>query len=666
MKKILWGSILLLACLFVLSACEGRGQSQAETRTEAESETKAEAATDPQSETEIKTESQTETEAKTESQTETQAETETQQVNVHTHEFSEWITVKEATCTEKGEQERSCSCGEKEINNVDTTAHSYTNGICSVCNNSILDLEKGYTHAIPENQGVQNVIDRAYLLTDVEWTPLKNVPGLQGSGKVIAFEAGVTYKGIPYSGVTYNDCYVGLNVSLESFVTALENPKSVLYTENLQSTNSKAATYFGTVCSKFAQYALDVPGSYNTNNVANIPGMKTLALPGEYTVDQIKLGDVVLNVEKHTTICTDIIYDADGNVAYIEISEATYPVVRRKLWNPEEFYDHFATYRLCRYQYIENTPPAPDMNARDEYALMPRMGDKYNYKQSASKAYVDILEEGYYKAVTMCDGVIVNEKVLNGAKYFTFDCKVPGYIEMYLEKEDGTRSESVYACVVSSTVEVTDSSKIFEGKLSVRFSGSSGTPLYVQVGNAHVIFCSVEGLAETAELSFSYANVATHHVRVAYQNEYGIYLSDWIPFDVTMPSFPNTSTDPLLSQATYWYGFNLTPSSTTPQIQADKVGYWSYTMIPVKENETYYSKGATRMWFLDENGKPISTYNASKDGEIKYQFTTPKGAAYVSIAYSPGGVEPGTESIQVVHNYKDNVCVGCGEPQPEE
>ena len=219
--------------------------------------------------------------------------------SAHICEFGEWKTIKDATCTEKGEQERCCSCGEKEINNVDT-AHIYVNGICTACNKSVLDLEAGYTHAIPENQGVQNVIDRAYLLTDVEWTPLKDVPGLKGNGKLIVFEAGVTYKGIPYSGVTYNDCYVGLNVSLESFVTALENPESVLYTENLQSTNSKAATYFGTVCSKFAQYALDVPGSYNTNNVANIPGMETIALPGLYTVDQIKRGDVVLNVEKHT------------------------------------------------------------------------------------------------------------------------------------------------------------------------------------------------------------------------------------------------------------------------------------------------------------------------------------------------------------------------------
>ena len=232
---------------------------------------------------------------------------------------------------------------------------------------------------------------------------------------------------------------------------------------------------------------------------------------------------------------------------------------------------------------------------------------------------------------------------------------------MYLEKEDGTRSGSVYACVVTSSVGATDASKLLEGKLSVKFDGTSGTPLYVQVGRSQSLFCSVKGSTDTADISFTFSKVATRELRVAYQNEYGIYISSWFPFTST----PNTSADPLLSQADYWYGFNLTPSNHVPGVQSGKTGYWTYTMIPVKENETYYSQGATRMWFLDEEGNPISTYNASKDSAIKYQFTTPEGTAYVSISYSPNVVEKGTESIQVVHNYQDGVCLGCGEKETE-
>ncbi len=40
------------------------------------------------------------------------------------HSFGEWKTVKAATCTEKGSEERVCACGEKETQSIDTIAHT--------------------------------------------------------------------------------------------------------------------------------------------------------------------------------------------------------------------------------------------------------------------------------------------------------------------------------------------------------------------------------------------------------------------------------------------------------------------------------------------------------------------------------------------------------------
>jgi len=42
----------------------------------------------------------------------------------HTHVFGEWKTVKEASCTEKGEQERVCACGERETKTIDKLPHT--------------------------------------------------------------------------------------------------------------------------------------------------------------------------------------------------------------------------------------------------------------------------------------------------------------------------------------------------------------------------------------------------------------------------------------------------------------------------------------------------------------------------------------------------------------
>ena len=43
----------------------------------------------------------------------------------HVHKFSEWKVVREATCTQTGERERTCKCGEKETELIAATGHSF-------------------------------------------------------------------------------------------------------------------------------------------------------------------------------------------------------------------------------------------------------------------------------------------------------------------------------------------------------------------------------------------------------------------------------------------------------------------------------------------------------------------------------------------------------------
>ncbi len=74
MKKII-SIILLLLCVFVLSACDSGNESSQPV------------------------------------------------VEAHTHTFGEWVLVKEATCTEGKEEERSCACGEKESKWTEAAGH---------------------------------------------------------------------------------------------------------------------------------------------------------------------------------------------------------------------------------------------------------------------------------------------------------------------------------------------------------------------------------------------------------------------------------------------------------------------------------------------------------------------------------------------------------------
>ena len=46
----------------------------------------------------------------------------------HTHEYGEWVVVKEATEAEEGLKERTCSCGEKETEKIEKLAHTHEYG----------------------------------------------------------------------------------------------------------------------------------------------------------------------------------------------------------------------------------------------------------------------------------------------------------------------------------------------------------------------------------------------------------------------------------------------------------------------------------------------------------------------------------------------------------
>ncbi|MBR5293894.1 MAG: alpha-N-acetylglucosaminidase C-terminal domain-containing protein, partial [Oscillospiraceae bacterium] len=51
----------------------------------------------------------------------------------HEHAFGQWTTVTEATCTEKGQEERKCDCGEIEKREIEALGHDYVNGKCGRC-----------------------------------------------------------------------------------------------------------------------------------------------------------------------------------------------------------------------------------------------------------------------------------------------------------------------------------------------------------------------------------------------------------------------------------------------------------------------------------------------------------------------------------------------------
>lgn len=95
-------------------------------------------------------------------------------------------------------------------------------------------------------------VDYARILSQVKWTPVAGSMPMRGG----FFEEGSEYTGVPYSSVKAEGRYIGFDIFLKTFLAAVENPHSVLYTESLLGEVANAECYYGAVCSSYTSYAL--------------------------------------------------------------------------------------------------------------------------------------------------------------------------------------------------------------------------------------------------------------------------------------------------------------------------------------------------------------------------------------------------------------------------
>jgi hypothetical protein len=213
----------------------------------------------------------------------------------------------------------------------------------------------------PASRGVENALKRARRLCQLRWTPIRPLPsalkGVAGTDQEYFygyFRPWMPQRGIPYSSCRTVEKYVGWNISAETFCTALQNPHSVVYTRQLkESAGNKANSYYGSVCSMFVSYALELP--------YRIVCKDWLALDSIHPVDSeqlenLRLGDILLDPKRHVALITGIARDEAGTVQRIEVSECTLPLTICTAFTPVEFCNYWLknNYTVHRYDGIDN------------------------------------------------------------------------------------------------------------------------------------------------------------------------------------------------------------------------------------------------------------------------------------------------------------------------
>lgn len=355
-------------------------------------------------------------------------------------------------------------------------------------------LSQGIIHVVPENVGVLNTIKRARQYTDIKWTPVADVKRISslsneaslGTGKHEVFQdvfkASVEYTGIPYSETEadigpygYSNVLVGLSgCGLDTFVTAVENPYSVIYEESVYSPiENGSACYYGSICSGLLSYAYGFDHLIRVNNFTSLPGMIQLGLLIDngirYDIENIKLGDMLYKYNVHVALITDFVLDYNGDVKYIEVSETTKGGVgcwtyakeghgggqtggisRRLAYTIDEFFKFWDGYTLYRYSNIdqvtyEANPYVPIGNelkrlVYHDLPCMPYMGNNFVYKAgyipnsdilcyNINYPYLKVLKDGTeWNSNGTADPYIVADGKA------TVDFTAPGNYEAYLCK----------------------------------------------------------------------------------------------------------------------------------------------------------------------------------------------------------------------------------------
>lgn len=364
------------------------------------------------------------------------------------------------------------------------------------------------TYDQPRSAGAENALKRARHLLGIRWTPRMEL-GIQqhlppGGSYLYALRNGKPAQDaqpvpIPYSSTRMLDGLVGVDISIDTFLSAVQNPASIVYTRNIRDFDDDAFHctikngYFayGTVCSAFADYVLDLPIHRCTHEWGHSPEFYEKLSP---SADSLSLCDTLVTTRPdghtagHVRVVTGIARDEQQRVRMVEISEGrtVYPGSR---WYPAEeinqvFADGPKRERLFGYRYLDSVrPPEPQM-VEDNWDLMLNRGAFSNYHVGERVEFNICCEAD--TLVIEGDDTHLEIPVNNLAPafiqgnayqiYSTADLKAGRYTAYCIR--GGRKTSGVYFHVVQlPSVRLTDSRGASFERIALRPAAPDGTPL---------------------------------------------------------------------------------------------------------------------------------------------------------------------------------------------
>jgi len=220
----------------------------------------------------------------------------------------------------------------------------------------------------------EQAVEYARIMSRVQWTPVaEGLPNRSGG----YFKKGTEYTGVPYSSVKTVGRCIGFDIYLKTFLAAVQNPQSVLYTENLSGKVSNAAPYYGKVCSTFTSYALQCALPYRSSHHGP-ESRQGVVLVEPQSAQAAEPGDIIYTPPakvgggSHVELVTAV--ERDGaRVKAIRVEDSWPPTTRNLLRQASNFDSHISS-RNRRLYRVTDFAAWHGQNKAESY-LFPNYGE---------------------------------------------------------------------------------------------------------------------------------------------------------------------------------------------------------------------------------------------------------------------------------------------------
>ena len=245
-------------------------------------------------------------------------------------------------------------------------------------------------------RGAINAVKKAYQLTDVSFIPLQPIAYNKGE-----YQPNTTYKGMIYSSVKEIGTYVGSNISIHTFMTAVHNPRSRIYTDRIDESpynGTNCRSYYGTVCSAMVSYALGLVPIHATYDFLSSPEMEEL----DYSAfDDFHIADVLWR-SGHVAMITDVVRAPNDSTMSIEISEAIMTGCKRYMVSRSSFQTSFSNNFKRRFRY-------KSLDQNINYLSVPEFVPVFDEKEVPFKYNNDIcVDKGDKSCYFVGEDVVLN------------------------------------------------------------------------------------------------------------------------------------------------------------------------------------------------------------------------------------------------------------------